>query len=76
MKKLFIVLGIAASVTACNNAADSADNTKDSLDSAASERKDMIDSSADVRKDMIDSTTEAKKDMADSLQKGADSTKR
>jgi hypothetical protein len=76
MKKFLAVLIIAVSVAACNNAADGADNTKDSLDSAASERKDMIDSSADARKDKVDSTTDAKKDMVDSAQNKLDSVKR
>jgi hypothetical protein len=73
MKKFLAILLIAGSVAACNNAADSTDNTKDSLDSSASERKDMIDSSADARKDMVDSTTDAKKDMVDSTQNKLDS---
>jgi hypothetical protein len=65
MKKFFVLFVLAASLVACNNSADSAADTKDSLDSIANERKDVIDSSAEQRKDVIDSTTEAKKDVID-----------
>ena len=75
MKRLITVMAIAATLAACNDTGNSAANTKDSLDSVASEKKDMVDSTADNRKDMIDSTTEAKKDMVDSLHNG-DSTKK
>ena len=51
MKKLFLVLAIAGAVTACNNAADSTAEAKDSLDSTASERKEMIDSTAEQKKE-------------------------
>jgi hypothetical protein len=65
MKKFLVLFAIAASVTACNNSANSEADMKDSLDSIANEKKDVIDSSAEQRKDMIDSTTEAKKEMVD-----------
>ena len=72
MKKMFLVLGIAAVLTACNNSAESTDRSKDSLDSIASLKKDAIDSSADARKDAVDSLTDAKKEnieQRDSLNK-------
>lgn len=68
MKKLFFVLVTAATITACDNAADSEARAKDSLDSIANAKKDVIDSSADTRKDIIDSTTEQKKEVLDSLE--------
>ena len=73
MKKLFLVLAIAGAVTACNNAADSTAEAKDSLDSTASERKEMIDSTAEQKKEAIDSTTEQKKEAIDSTAKKVDS---
>lgn len=76
MKKLFLVLAIAGALTACNNAADSTADAKDSLDSLASEKKEMIDSTSEEKKDVIDSTTEQKKealDKMDSASKKADS---
>jgi len=72
MKKLFLALFSAFLLSACNNAADTTENKKDSLDSVASEKKEMIDSSADVKKDVVDSVTDAKKealDRRDSLNK-------
>ena len=65
MKKLLVVFAVAVSLTACNNAADSTEAAKDSIDSSATEKKEMIDSSADQRKDVIDSTAEQKKDALD-----------
>ena len=67
MKKLLVILGLSVTMVACNNDADSAARTKDSLDSVANATKDVIDSSAEARKDIIDSTTEQKKDVIDSL---------
>jgi hypothetical protein len=67
MKKLLGLFLIAAVLTACNNSAESTDNTKDSLDSIANLKKDAIDSSADAKKDAIDSTTQAKKETLDKL---------
>ena len=67
MKKMFLVLGIAAVLTACNNSAESTDRSKDSLDSIASLKKDAIDSSADARKDAVDSLTDAKKDAVEKI---------
>ena len=78
MKKLFFITTLAIVLVACNDAAESTENAKDSLDSIASERKDVIDSSAEARKDRVDSTTEMKKDALDrkdSISK-ADTTKR
>ncbi len=77
MKKLFLVFAIAGALTACNNAADSTAEAKDSIDSVASEKKEMVDSTAEAKKDVIDSTTEQKKealDKIDSASKVADST--
>jgi hypothetical protein len=67
MKKLLVILGLSVAMVSCNNDADSAARTKDSLDSVANATKDAIDSSAEARKDIIDSTTEQKKDAIDSL---------
>jgi hypothetical protein len=39
MKKLLVVFAIAGSLVACNNAADSVADAKDSVDSVASETK-------------------------------------
>lgn len=67
MKKLVLSLAVATLFVACNNAADTTDNAKDSLDSIANEKKDMIDSSADQRKDVIDSTTGVQKDALEKM---------
>jgi len=78
MKKLFFITALAGTLVACNDAAESTENAKDSLDSIAGERKDVIDSSAEARKDRVDSTTEMKKDALDrkdSIRK-ADTTRR
>lgn len=62
MKKLFLVFAIAGSVVACNNAADSTAEAKDSIDSVASETKEVIDSTAEHKMDVVDSTAEQAKD--------------
>lgn len=62
MKKLLMLVVIAASLVACNNSGESADNTKDSLDSIANAKKEVIDSTAEQKKENIDSLTEQKKD--------------
>jgi hypothetical protein len=67
MKKFLFLMMVAGSLVACNNSADTAGDTKDSLDSVANAKKDMIDSSAEQRKDVIDSTTEAKKEVVEKL---------
>jgi hypothetical protein len=67
MKKFLGVIAIAATMVACNNSADTTDNTKDSLDSIANAKKDIVDSTADQRKDAIDSLTDAKKDAVDKI---------
>lgn len=73
MKKVFLVFAIAGSLVACNNAADTTGEKKDSIDSVANATKDMVDSTASQTKDAIDSTAEAKKDMIDSNAKRVDS---
>ncbi|HKH59575.1 MAG TPA: hypothetical protein VKA49_02020 [Flavitalea sp.] len=65
MKKLFFITALAGILIACNDAAESTEERKDSLDSMAGERKDAIDSTAEARKDRIDSTVEIKKDSLD-----------
>ncbi|HEX2608774.1 MAG TPA: hypothetical protein VHK91_15430 [Flavisolibacter sp.] len=78
MKKLLGILAIAGVLTACNNAADSTGEKKDSVDSVGSATKDVIDSTADANKDKVDSLTDAKKETLekmDSLNK-KDSTKK
>jgi hypothetical protein len=62
MKKLLFIFAIAGALVACNNDADSTENTKDSIDSVANQTTDAIDSSADTRIDMVDSTADAMKD--------------
>lgn len=74
MKKFVVVLAIAGSVMACNNAADSTENKKDSIDSTASAVKGRMDSTADTEKDLIDSSAAAKKAMVDSMTNKMDST--
>jgi hypothetical protein len=65
MKKAFLLLLTAASFAACDNSANNATNTKDSLDSIANAKKEMIDSSAEEKKEKIDSTTERLKNTLD-----------
>jgi len=62
MKKLFMVMAAAAFLTACNNSADTAADTKDSIDSAANVQTEKIDSTADAKIENIDSTADAKKE--------------
>lgn len=62
MKKLLVVFAIAGSLIACNNAADSTADAKDSIDSVAAEKKEMIDSTAEQRIDRVDSIAEQAKD--------------
>lgn len=62
MKKLLVIFALAGSLVACNNAADSTADAKDSVDSVASETKDMIDSTAEHKMDVVDSTAEQAKD--------------
>lgn len=65
MKRLFVILALAVSFTACNNSGDTTGEKKDSIDSVAGEKKDMVDSSAEQKKDMIDSSADKKKDALD-----------
>lgn len=67
MKKILIAGLIAASLAACNNASESTENKKDSLDSIAKEEKNQIDSTAEKRENKIDSLTEKKKDSLDRI---------
>jgi len=67
MKKLFIVLAVAGTLTACNNSADTTADTKDSIDSVAGEKREAIDSTAEQKKDAVDSTAEQKKEALDRL---------
>ena len=71
MKKLLVVFAIAGSLIACNNAADTTADAKDSIDSVASETKEMIDSTADQKMDKVDSTAEVKKDSLDKMDSAA-----
>ena len=76
MKKLLVCLPLATTFIACDNAANTEANPKDSLDSIANEKKESIDSSAEQRKEIVDSTTEQQKetlDRVDSLNKKKDS---
>ena len=69
MKKLLMIMAVAASLTACNNSANTEADMKDSVDSAANVQKEIIDSTADRKEEIIDSTAEAKKDVIDSTKK-------
>jgi hypothetical protein len=62
MKKFLGVLVIAASLVACNNSADTVDNTKDSLDSVEKAKKENVENAADSTINKIDSTYDAAKD--------------
>lgn len=73
MKKVFTVIAAAAFLVSCNNAADSTDRAKDSLDSIANATKNVVDSTADQKINAIDSTVDAKKDQLDSTAKKVDS---
>jgi hypothetical protein len=79
MKKLIFSLALATLFIACDNAANTDSDAKDSLDSIANAKKEKIDSSAEVRKEVIDSTTERQKDIlnrADSMNQRKDSVTR
>ena len=69
MKKFLGILAIAGTLVACNNSADSAENLKDSIDSAANVKTEKVDSAADATINKIDSTADAKKDAIDSTKK-------
>ena len=65
MKKLFLVLAVAGSLVACDNAADTAQKTKDSLDSVTKLQKESVEEAAQDAKQNLDSTSEAVKDSVD-----------
>jgi hypothetical protein len=65
MKKLFIVLAVAGSLVACNNAADPAARAKDSLDSVTNLQKESVENAAQDAKENLDSTKDAVKDSVD-----------
>lgn len=65
MKKILLAGLISASLAACNNASESTQNKKDSLDSVARQEKNQIDSTAEKKENRIDSLTEKKKDSLD-----------
>jgi hypothetical protein len=71
MKKLLVVFAIAGSLVACNNAADSTADAKDSVDSVATEKKEMIDSTAEQKMDKIDSTAAQAKDSLNKIDSAA-----
>lgn len=62
MKKFLGILVIAGTLVACNNSADSSENSKDSIDSAANAQKEAVDSNANNLQNQIDSSADAKKD--------------
>lgn len=74
MKKLFFLFVVAGFVASCDNAADSGQSVKDSLDSIENAKKEMIDSAASEAKDSIEQRIDAKKEMVDSLNLGQDTT--
>ena len=67
MKKLFLVLAVAGSLVACDNAADTAQKTKDSLDSVTKLQKESVEDAAKDAKENLDSTSEAVKDSVDQV---------
>lgn len=71
MKKLLVVFAIAGSLIACNNAADTTADAKDSIDSVASETKEVIDSTAEQKMDKVDSTAEQAKDSLNKIDSAA-----
>ena len=76
MKKLFLVLAIAGSLVACDNAANTADDKKDSLDSITNLQKESVEEAAKDAKQNLDSTTEAAKDSVDAtVDQSKDTTK-
>lgn len=62
MKKFLGILVIAGALVACNNSADSTEDKKDSIDSAANAQKEAVDSNANHMQNQIDSNANAKKD--------------
>ena len=65
MKKLFLVFLVAGSLVACDNAANTADNAKDSLYSVTKLQKESVDEAAKDAKENLDSTSDAVKDSVD-----------
>jgi cell division protein FtsX len=74
MKKVLMVVAVAGFLVSCDNAADSAARTKDSLDSVTKLQKESVENASDTAQKNLDQMNEAKKDMVDSLNKGADTT--
>lgn len=72
MKKVLFVLIAAATITACDNAADSTQRAKDSLDSIANVKKDVIDSTTQEKKETLDSL----EDRRDSINSATDTTRK
>ena len=76
MKKILLVLAVAGSLVACDNAADTAQKTKDSLDSVTKLQKESVENAAEDAKENLDSTSNAVKDSVDAAVDHAnDSTK-
>ena len=71
MKKLLLIGLLTGSLVACNNAADSTGEAKDSIDSALNEQKEMVDSIADERKETIDTIKDRKIDSLDQVDSAA-----
>ncbi|MFN2456700.1 MAG: hypothetical protein ABR502_00725 [Chitinophagaceae bacterium] len=65
MKKIILVLAVAGIITACNEGADTAQSTKDSIDSAAGAKIERIDSSAEADINEVDSLADVKKEQVD-----------
>lgn len=76
MKKILLVLAVAGSLVACDNAADSAQQTKDSLDSVTKLQKESVEDAAKDAKENLDSTANAVKDSVDAaVDQSKDTTK-
>ena len=74
MKKFLMIIAIAGSLAACNDASNSADSAKDSIDAASSDVKDRLETTnasenaIDSAQNKIDSSAELKKDSVDAKQ--------
>jgi hypothetical protein len=67
MKKIISFIAISTFIVSCNNAGESTEEKKDSIDSVAYEQKKIIDFSAEEKKEHIDSVTRRTKDSLDRI---------
>ncbi len=67
MKKLLMILAVAFSVTACNDAANTDGEKKDAIEDSADAMKDRVEDAADSTKQMIEDKSDAAKDSVDKV---------